>query len=94
MIPCISEFCLVDSFLKGNLAMAMASYVAGSPVPLPLPPGPPVRLDLDARAESHGLARPPFFGTTPVRMWNWPLAPLLRRAGNQVVRKMPSNTRL
>ena len=26
-------------------------------------------------------------------MWNWPLAPLLRRAGNQVVREMPSHTR-
>jgi len=39
---------------------AEASYVAGFPVPLPLPPGPPVRLDQDARAESQGLARPPF----------------------------------
>ena len=47
-----------------------------------------------ARAESQGLARPPLFGTPPIRMWNWPLAPLLQRAGNQVVREMPSHTRL
>ena len=59
-------------------AEAEPSYVAGFPVPLPLPPGPPVRLE-DARAESHGLARPPFFGTPPIRMWNWPLAPILQQ---------------
>ena len=42
-----------------------------------------------SRRDSHA---PPLFGTPPIRMWNWPLAPLLQRAGNQVVREMPSNT--
>ena len=57
MTWCMSRLFRYGYTVTGRLvrvAMAMASYVAGSPVPLPLPPGPPVWLDWDARAESQG----------------------------------------
>ena len=65
----------------------------GSPYPSRSPRAHPsgwTRTQGLSHRDSHA---PPSFGTTPVRMWNWPLAPLLRRAGNQVVREMPSHTR-
>ena len=50
-------------------AQAQASYVAGFPVPLPLPRAHPsswTRTQGLSHRDSHA---PPFFGTTPVRMW-------------------------
>ena len=65
----------------------------GSPYPSRSPRAHPsgwTRTQGLSHRDSHAS---PSFGKTPVRMWNWPLAPLLRRAGNQVVREMPSHTR-
>ena len=55
---------------------AEASYVAGLPVPL-APRGPPVA-GLGRKGSRRDRPTPPSFGR-PVRMWNWPLAPLLQR---------------
>ena len=87
--------------VKGNLRHFLRRYwlrlrlvtSQGSPYPSRSPRAHPsgwTRTQGLSHRDSHA---PPSFGTTPVRMWNWPLAPLLRRAGNQVVREMPSHTR-
>ena len=55
-------------------AEAEASYVAGSPYPS-RSPRPTGAAGLGRRAESRD-SHAPSFGTTPVGMWNWPLAPL------------------
>ena len=51
----------------------------GSPYPSRSPRAHPsgwTRTQGLSRMDSHA---PPFFGTPPIRMWNWPLAPLLQR---------------
>ena len=56
-------------------AQAQASYVAGFPYPSRSPRAHPsgwTRTQGLSHRDSHA---PPSFGTTPVRMWNWPLAP-------------------
>ena len=97
----------VGRFLRARTWRGRLNFVAGSwRLRLRLRLGAPLPRRLKAagggflprpaglgRARESRTARPPSFGTTPVRMWNWPLAPLLRRAGNQVVREMPSHTR-
>ena len=50
--------------------------VAGVPRTPPAPPGPPVRLD-SGRALTAGDSHAPFWRRLSVRMWIWPLAPLL-----------------
>ena len=77
---------------RGMLRLRLVTS-QGSPYPSRSPRAHPsgwTRTQGLSHRDSHA---PPSFGTTPVRMWNWPLAPLLRRAGNQVVREMPSHTR-
>ena len=84
-------FLLVNGVL-GRLRLRLVTS-RGPPYPSRSPRAHPsgwTRTQGLSHRDSHA---PPSFGTTPVRMWNWPLAPLLRRAGNQVVREMPSHTR-
>ena len=67
-----------SSFAKARLRLRLVTS-QGSPYPSRSPRAHPsgwTRTQGLSHRDSHA---PPSFGTTPVRMWNWPLAPLLRR---------------